>query len=352
MKRKFSKSKIIFFFLITILLILIGGNLFLLLSRTEQPNIEIPYINQIDSTQEVFLLSKLKSMTIDEKRGLLFMVSIPDKVLSKTTIKFLKENYIGGVVLLGNNVETETQIKQLTKDLREKVNENLLIAIDQEGGTVVRIPWDKYSNLSARDIGLTNDNNFAYEVARYRAELLLDLGINVILGPVADIAYTKNSFMYDRSFGSDPETVAKFVEAFVKGQNDAGIITVLKHFPGHGRTTTDSHKDFPVIHLSKEELLAGEFIPFKRGIEAGAEMIMLAHIVNPLIDPDIPASVSFEYVEILERELGFFRIVITDDLDMTGKIDTEIGWGINLVAEKFESIKSRIEDTNPDEIML
>lgn len=296
--------------------------------------------------KETFPASKISELTLEEKRGLLTMISISDKVLSERTINFLIENKISGIVLFSHNIVNEIQLKKLTDDLRARTGRNLLIAIDQEGGLVTRIGWDKYAGISARQIGLKNDYNYAYKIGYERAKFLLDLGINVILGPVCDVAPSKNSYIYERSFGTDPDIVSKMVEATVKGQKDAGIITVLKHFPGHGKTSIDSHREFPVIDLDLEYLKMNDFKPFINGIEAGAEMVMLGHIINNNIDSEKPASLSLNYIKLLDN-INFSGIVITDDLSMTGQINRGIGWGINLVSGGFDYIKSKVSTIEP-----
>ncbi len=335
---------------ISIIILLITINIsaasIIYLTKPDKKTITLSDINLIDREELLINLT-----TEQEKKGILIMIGIPDTILSEETISFLKNNKIMGVVLLGHNVQNEPQLKQLTSDLRSKVNPDILIAIDQEGGTVARIPWDQYAGISARQIGDSNDLSYAYEIAKYRAALLLDLGINVILGPVADIAYSRSSFMYDRSFSSDPSTVAKFVEKTVQAQSEAGIITVLKHFPGHGDTTTDSHYSLPVINKSKEELLSNEFLPFDAGIEAGAEMIMFGHVVNPAISEN-PASIEIEYLKILRDELGFEGVVITDDLKMAGGIDTGIGWGINMLIDRQANVIELKETYQPKEDVI
>lgn len=297
-----------------------------------------------------YLDRKVTSLTPAEKRGLLFMVSIPDITLSDSTVEFLRENHIGGVILLSHNIENETQLKKLTSDLREKVNSRLLISIDQEGGTVVRIPWDKYKAESARDLGQKNDVDYLEEVTKYRTQLLRDLGINLILGPVADFG-NEDSFMYDRSYSDNPEEVAVYIETQTKIHNAGGLLTSPKHFPGHGRTSVDSHYDFPVISLEKSVLMENEFKPFKAGIDAGTDFIMIAHIINPQIDSK-PASISKKYVDILEAELGFEGLVITDDLKMTGKLSGGIDWGINLTIESENKVLARMKNVNPEEKYL
>jgi len=299
-------------------------------------------------TIDSYIDRKIVFMSVQEKRGALFMVSIPDSTLSQDTIKYLKDNHIYGVILFSNNVQSETQLKQLTTDLRDKVDKRLFIAIDQEGGSVLRISWDNYSDVSARETGNKNDLNYTKEIADYRAKLLKDLRINMLLGPVADVA-DGNSFMYSRTFSSNPDKVADNVEQTVKSNQEEKVLSAIKHFPGHGRTTTDSHQDFPVINLKIDQLQSHEFVPFKAGIDSSAELVMLGHIINPQIDADNPASMSFKYVEILEKDLGFEGVVITDDLKMTGQINGGIDWGINLDAEPQQDVIRRMGTIEPQD---
>ena len=274
------------------------------------------------------------------------MISIEDKILSDRTAAYLKENNITGVVLFNHNVVSGKQLKRLTDDLKNKVNPNILIAVDQEGGDIVRIPWDSTAGISPSQIGRKGDLDYAYNVAYKRADFLKKLGINVILGPVADIADSKKSYIYRRCFGTDPAAVSSMVRVTVKAQKDAGIITVLKHFPGHGKTSVDSHVSFPYINIPEDELINRELLPFKSGIEAGAEMIMIGHIINRSIDKYKPASISPEYLNILEK-IDFNGIVITDDLKMTGNINSTIGWGINLITGSFQEISWKMSTIEP-----
>jgi beta-N-acetylhexosaminidase len=176
-----------------------------------------------------------------DKKGILTMVNIPDTVLNENTVQFLIENKIMGIILFNYNIQSEKQLKQLTQDLKNKVDKNILIAIDHEGGEVINIPWDKTRWITARMIGRSGSLQYAYNIAYHRAVLLRELGINVILGPVADVALSRKSYLYERCFGTTPEWVAAYVAITVKAQKDAGIISVLKHFPGHGKTITNSH---------------------------------------------------------------------------------------------------------------
>lgn len=295
-----------------------------------------------------YYIDEVSKMSKKERRGLLLMVGIKDKVLSRETIKTLKDNNIMGVILFDYNIKDEKQLKELTSDLRKYVNSNMLISIDQEGGEVNRIEFDPLKDISPKNIGDSNSTEYAYDVAYKKSKFLLDLGINVILGPLCDIPSDSNSYLYNRSFSTNTDIAAEMAEYTVKAQRDAGIISVLKHFPGHGDTTVNSHDDFPVIDKTTNELFLKEFVPFKRAIDAGAEMVLAAHIKNKYIDNEKPASMSREYDYILENELGFNGVIITDDLAMTGDIDKGINFGINLISNLYENVEYMFEDIDAD----
>lgn len=293
-------------------------------------------------------IDKVAEMSDKERKGLLLMVGIKDKVLSEDTIKTLKDNHIMGVILFDYNITDEKQLKKLTSDLRKYVNSNMLISIDQEGGEVNRINFDKLKNISPKNIGDSNRAEYAYNIAYQKSKFLLDLGINMILGPLCDIPNDTNSYLYNRSFSTNANIVAEMVSNTVKAQRDAGIISVLKHFPGHGDTAVNSHNDFPSINKTTNELLSNEFIPFKSGIDAGAEMVLVAHIKNKYIDNKNTASMSKKYADILEKDLGFNGVVITDDLAMTGSINKGINFGINLISNVYENVEYMFEDIDAD----
>ncbi|MEI0608087.1 glycoside hydrolase family 3 N-terminal domain-containing protein [Brachyspira pulli] len=293
-------------------------------------------------------IDKVLEMNDKERKGLLLMVGIKDKVLSEETIKTLKDNNIMGVILFDYNITDEKQLKKLTSDLRKYVNPNMLISIDQEGGEVNRINFDKLKNISPKNIGDSNSSEYAYKIAYQKSKFLLDLGINMILGPLCDIPNDTNSYLYNRSFSTNVNIVAEMVSNTVKAQRDAGIISVLKHFPGHGDTVVNSHNDFPSINKTTNELLSNEFIPFKSGIDAGAEVVLVAHIKNKYIDDKNTASMSKKYADILEKDLGFNGVVITDDLAMTGNIDKGINFGINLISNLYENVEYMFEDIDAD----
>lgn len=347
MKDFIEKNRYILILLSSIILLSISILIFIVVS-TNKPNFIIEELGEIYLSQEDYIDQSFKLLTKEEQQGLMMMVGIPDIVLSESTISYLKDNHIGGIILMGYNVESQEQVTKLISELREKVDPNILIGIDQEGGTVVRIGWDEYAEISARELGEKNDPSKAQEIAESRGELLKELGVDITFGPVADIGYTKSDFIYDRSFGSTPEVVAKFVRATQIGYNEAGIINSPKHFPGHGRTSVDSHTSLPTINLSKTVLQNEEWVPFKAAIEEGVKMIMLAHVINPNIS-DRPASIDPIYRDILEEELGFTGVIITDDLNMAGGIEGSINYGINLTLEPQEKVLERMRSLEPEE---
>ncbi len=293
-------------------------------------------------------IDEVNSMSIEERRGLLTMVGITDTVLSKETIKTLKDNHVSGVILFNYNIVDEEQLKKLTSDLKKYVNKNMLISIDEEGGEVFRIPFDKYKDISAKMIGDSNSSEYAYNIAYNKAKFLKDMGINMILGPLCDVPSNKDSYIYNRSFSTNVEMVSKMVEATIKAQKDAGIISVVKHFPGHGDTAVNSHSEFPVIDKTLEELKNKELIPFQKAIDLGAEMVLVSHIKNKYIDDTLPASMSEKYRKLLEEDMGFKGVIITDDLVMTGKIESTINYGINLTSNIYKNVKEMFRNIEPD----
>jgi beta-N-acetylhexosaminidase len=344
--KKQTKIIIYSFFIISLI---VSFSLFIIYFKQRADNKRPePVKTEKNITLDNFIDRKLILMPIDEKRGVLFMVGINGTKLSNADEKFLKENHIGGVILLGGNIKSEAQVKELTSDIRTKVDSHMIIAIDQEGGTVVRIPWDKYTDVSARNLGNKDDKDYTKEVAVYRANLLKELGVNLLLGPVADVA-DKGSFLYDRSYSSSPEKAADYVDITVTTDRQQGIFSAIKHFPGHGATSVDSHSMSPVINKNRAELENNDWVPFKAGINAGSEFVMLGHIINPQIDPKKPASISEEYLKILENDLHFQGVIITDDLKMTGNIKGGINWGINMSIEDRAVTENRMRSISPDD---
>lgn len=240
----------------------------------------------------------------------------------------LKTTNIGGVIFFdydsinkkyNRNIKSKKQITQLTKDLQKNSKTKLFIAIDEEGGTVNRLKKSYgFKPLpSAKVLGTKKTSFITSESARL-AKDLKQIGINVNFAPSVDVDVNPASpaiGKYSRSFSADPDIVISSAKAFIAGQHSQNIITSIKHYPGHGSSTTDSHLGFVDITNTYKP---AELLPFKDLIKSNnADMVMVAHVVNTNIDTTYPASLSPIFINTkLRGELGYSGVVITDDLDM------------------------------------
>lgn len=267
-------------------------------------------------------------MTIDERTiGELFMVGFTGTSATGELRDMLYELNPAGVVLFARNIEDPVQVARLTHELqayaRELGREGLLIAVDQEGGRVnrVREPFPVFP--AALELAGASDPEAAVlDFARVTALGLRMLGINLDFVPVMDVPErpwdARSSVIGDRAFGAIPETVARLGLIVMHAMRSEGVIPCCKHFPGHGGTLVDSHLDLPMDPRPKESLLVRDLVPFSRAIQAGAEMIMTAHVLYPALDSKLPATLSPGIISgLLREELGFRGVIVTDDLDMT-----------------------------------
>ena len=260
-------------------------------------------------------------MTLHEKIGQMLLFGWMNDAQADALVG---EFAVGGVILMGRNVGSpvDTQAKIAALQTRARLNNlpPLFVAVDQEGGRVQRLGPPHYPKRpSGREIGETPDPVMARKAAREIGEELKSLGFNWDFAPVLDVdSSPQNPVIGDRSYGSDPQTVAALGVAAVQGfQTDAGILACGKHFPGHGDTDTDSHFALPTIRRSRAALDRTELIPFRAAIHAGLAAIMTAHILFPAIDPALPATLSPAVLTgLLREELGFDGLIITDDLEM------------------------------------
>ena len=259
-------------------------------------------------------------MTLDEKIGQMIIVGFNGTGVNEELINLANINKVGGVILFKRNIETSEQLKELNNNIEELNNEiPLFISVDEEGGRVNRLPSDMENFPSAKEIGLKNDKGYAYNNGRSIGESLKVTGFNMNYAPVLDIfSNPQNTVIGDRAFGSDTEIVSNMGIATMKGIEDKGIISVVKHFPGHGDTLVDSHYGLPIVYKTLEELENFEFIPFKKAIKEGCKSIMVSHILLDKIDNKNPSSMSKTVVtDILREQLGFDGVIITDDMEMS-----------------------------------
>lgn len=268
------------------------------------------------------VLARMNEMSLEEKIGQLFVIDYQGETGYPVALdNLLRTVKPGGFILFKSNFSTVEGTKSLVKKIKETGTDPLLIGVDQEGGKVQRmLGLEEEVSLipSMYDVGKTKDPHLSKEVARVVAEELRVLGINLDFAPVLDIySNPKNTVIGTRSFGSDVDTVSTMGLSFAEGLQENGVIPVVKHFPGHGDTETDSHFDLPVVTKSKEELLAFELVPFRKAIEEDIEVIMIGHLMVPSIDESTPASLSKALItNVLKEELGFKGLVITDALNM------------------------------------
>lgn len=262
------------------------------------------------------------AMTLEEKVGQIIMCPVNGQTINEEMKDLIKEAKIGGVILYNwaNELDSKDDIRELTSQLQlESLKETgapLFIGIDQEGGRVERIDMEM---PSAQELSESKLPKKAYKAGKKIGKALFKLGINVNFAPVVDInSNEENIVIGDRSFGSDPEVVTEYAKAFAKGLEDKDVLSCLKHFPGHGDVTADSHFTLPVSDKSLEDLMDLELIPYKE-LADNSPFIMSAHILFPNIDKDNPATLSKIFLQdILRNKLEYNGLIITDSLRMDG----------------------------------
>ncbi|MHB8628250.1 MAG: glycoside hydrolase family 3 protein [Aggregatilineales bacterium] len=270
----------------------------------------------------------LSSMTLEQKVGQLFLVSAYGPGVNDTTAAFIRAVMPGGVALFGTNGTTPDQVTATVnawQKLATQIGANvpLLVATDQEGGPVTRLS-DGFSPFPAGPALAAMPPADVRTVGQVVGAELSAVGINTDLAPVTDVqTIISNPVMDGRSFGSDPNRVGNAAAAFNTGLNDSGVIGVLKHFPGHG-DASDSHLGLPIVNDPLSRVESVELQSFRLAIQAGAEVVMVGHLIYPALDsvPNRPASLSPRVIQdILRGELGFKGVVITDALDMGAVVD-------------------------------
>lgn len=246
-------------------------------------------------------------------------LGFPGAEVATAPLDALRRFAPGGVLLFGRNVGAPDALRALVAALRELGDPPPLVAIDQEGGRVARIRDGVAALPSAMALGATGDARLAGELAALLGRDLARLGITVDLAPVADLALAPPSTVIGtRAFGDDPARAAGFVTAFAAGLERGGVAATLKHFPGHGATSDDSHAGLPRIAAGAATLRTRELVPFARALDAGAaSLVMTAHVVVEALDARLPATLSPAIVGgLLREELGFGGVVISDCLEM------------------------------------
>jgi beta-N-acetylhexosaminidase len=252
----------------------------------------------------------------------LLLVGIPGTRADDAALELVREG-VGGVVLLGSNVDTADQVAALVMGLQADAPIPLAIAIDEEPGRIGRLARAGIiaASPSARSLGRRSAAQ-VQATGRRIGTALADLGITVDLAPVLDVTgAAAGGVIGDRAFGSSPAVVSRAGLAFLAGLTEAGVAGVGKHFPGHGETTTDSHTSLPRVAASRAALARRALRPFTAAIEAGIPAIMVGHLLVPALDRARPASLSKKAIGgVLRGDLGFDGLVMADDLNM-GALD-------------------------------
>jgi beta-N-acetylhexosaminidase len=262
-------------------------------------------------------------MSIGERVGQLMTVAFKGKRITPHLEAMIERKQIGGVILFAENAADAGELSRIAGDLQliatKAGAQRLFIAIDHEGGAVIRVGKGLTVLPSAMALAATPDPVASVERASaIAATELRDHGVTWDLAPVADVNdEPANSVLLNRSFGSDPARVSRLAAAHVRGHQGAGVLSCAKHFPGHGSTTVDPHTGLPDLTHDRARLDRVDLPPFRAAIEAGVPAVMTAHIVMKAIDPEQPATLSAKVLEgILRQELRFDGIVVSDDLEM------------------------------------
>ncbi|MCJ8277893.1 MAG: beta-N-acetylhexosaminidase [Bdellovibrionales bacterium] len=267
----------------------------------------------------------INDMPLEKKVGQLFIFGFTGSSINQSLKNRLNKLYPGSVIVFGRNIKSLSQIKKLNDTAQRISLKNtgvpLLIAVDQEGGKVIRIKTSP-SLPSARTLALTDDEGLVQDAGYVTGQLLSTLGFNMNLAPVVDISNASyTDFLGNRSFSHQKEIVNKMSSAFSKGLIDAGVLPTAKHFPGHGGVQTDSHLATPYKQITLTELLFNDLAPYKEMQRHRIPFaIMASHIAYPLIDESkMPATYSSLLLQnVLRTGLGFNGIILTDDIQMSG----------------------------------
>lgn len=279
-------------------------------------------------------LDYLKTMSLEEKLGQLFVVNLEllddsngnyyeHQKITKKMKENLQKYHVGGVILFSRNIAKRKQTKKLIRRLQKNAEIPLFVSVDEEGGDVARIGSNEKMKTTTfptmEEIGKKKDADYVYNMAATIGKEIGELGFNVNYAPVADVKTSQlNLEIGTRSFGDDPAKVSQMVDAYVQGLKSQNICATLKHFPGQGSSSGDTHQGSVDIDSSISGLRKTDFKPFEAGIDAGADFIMVSHIsVSKVTESSEPASMSdLIMTTILREELDFDGIIITDAFDM------------------------------------
>jgi len=300
-------------------------------TTTEEQTADSQETTEVTEEEKPSLVDEtLAGMTLHEKVCQMMFVT-PEELTGENGVtvagdatRQALENYpVGGIVYFAKNLESQDQVKEMIDNSQKYSSIGLFVATDEEGGVVNRL-MDTVGTTYIGSMYYYKDDGdeTAYENAYTIANDMSALGFNLDFAPVADVwSNPDNTVIGERAYSDDYAQAAELVGNAVKGFNDGGVMCTLKHFPGHGDTAEDSHYSSAYVHRTKEEIMADEMQPFRSGIEAGAEFVMVGHLIVPDID-EVPATLSYKIATgILRDELKFEGVAITDSFEMESIAD-------------------------------
>lgn len=300
-------------------------------TTTEEQTADSQETTEVTEEEKPSLVDEtLSGMTLHEKVCQMMFVT-PEELTGEDGVtvagdatRQALENYpVGGIVYFAKNLESQDQVKEMIDNSQKYSSIGLFVATDEEGGVVNRL-MDTVGTTYIGSMYYYKDDGdeTAYENAYTIANDMSALGFNLDFAPVADVwSNPDNTVIGERAYSDDYAQAAELVGNAVKGFNDGGVMCTLKHFPGHGDTAEDSHYSSAYVHRTKEEIMADEMQPFRSGIEAGAEFVMVGHLIVPDID-EVPATLSYKIATgILRDELKFEGVAITDSFEMESIAD-------------------------------
>lgn len=279
--------------------------------KVKEPTVEEKYLALGEKT--------LKTLTIDEKIGQLLLVRYPS---DNNAVEIASNNCLGGYVLFEKDFKNKTkeQVQTMINNVQSSCKIPLITAVDEEGGTVVRVSSNaklaESKFKSPRQLYTTGGFELIKQDTINKSNLLSSLGINVNLAPVVDVTTDTSDYMYKRALGEGVELTSEYAQTVIEASKGLGVSYTLKHFPGYGHNT-DTHKAGSLDTRSYDEIMNNAIPPFKAGIEAGADSVLISHNIIECIDQENPASISKDVHDLLRNNLDFKGIIITDDLAMS-----------------------------------
>lgn len=326
---------------------------------------------------------QLAEMSLEEKIGQMFIVGFKGKgsdeqalAVNEQARTLVKDYHVGGVIYFDRNVENPAQVAKLSNDLQKLALSTerkipLFITVDQEGGKVARLKQGFTSFPGNMALGASRSKELAFQTGEQMGQELKAVGVNLNMAPVMDVNNNpQNPVIGVRSFSENPGLTADLGSEMIRGFHESGILTIAKHFPGHGDTAVDSHVGLPEIPHSMDRLNEMELVPFKQAIAVNTDMVMSTHITFPALEPTpgLPATLSENVLTgLLRNQLDYDGVIITDDMEMGAIADNfgtseaavrAIKAGADLVlvchsldrqTESIEAVKLAVEQGEIDE---